>query len=393
MTDRRTWALICAFALMLLILVLCGISFGSAHGATGPQEYLYRAFVRQHALSDSSLYVDGSAGDIVRCFSVSLTDTTGNGVDQTYTSDVRHNWRFAMPDSAQICDCYEVAGSPDSLLWYHVRLPGKGFRIARNQLTTDAQGRWDPHVTIKVDTLYAAKRITATDAVLGSGTIGNGELAADAVDASKIAADAVGTSEIAADGVGASEIAASAVGTSEIADGTVADGDLAGSISLSKLSNASASTNDVIAYNGSAWAKVSTLATPISTTTITASGATTLNGAVTLGDAAGDAITSTGNFTATGTTACGNDTTDVATVRGQPRWPDAIVCASFDSGTAIDTFTFTNAKAGWHYTAMFQDTNGKTIKSVYRSASNTVTVETGTAVTVASTICIWGWKP
>lgn len=373
MTDRRTWALICAFAIMLLILVLCGISFGSAHGATGPQEYLYRAFVRQHALSDSSLYVDGSAGDIVRCFSVSLTDTTGNGVDQTYTADVRHNWRFAMPDSAQICDCYEVAGSPDSLLWYHVRLPGKGFRIARTQLTTDAQGRWDPHVTIKADTLYAAKRITATDAVLGSGTIGNGELAGDAVDASKIAAGAVGTSEI--------------------ADGTVADGDLAGSISLSKLSNASASTNDVIAYSGSAWAKTSTLATPISTTTIAASGAVTLNGAVTLGDAAGDAITSTGNFTATGTTACGNDTTDVATVRGQPRWPDAIVCASFDSGTAIDTFTFPNAQTGWHYNAMFQDTNGKTIKSVYRSGSNTVTVETGTSVTVTSKICIWGWKP
>lgn len=386
--DERTWWLIFFFTLILLVLVLCGISFG----ATGPQDYIERRFARNSPLSEASRYL--GSGDQVRCFNVSLTDTTAAGFDATYAGGYFQLFRMSQPDSGSICDCYKINGSPDSLI-FHGFVPGRGYKVASAQWSTNAQGRIDFNRTLQADSVNVVERLTTADLATGAGTIGTAELADSLITAAKIPASTITAVKIAANAVGASEIATSAVGTAEIADGVIADADIAtgAAIALTKLSTASASTNDIIAYSGSAWAKTSTVATPINTTTITASGAVTLNGAVTLGDAPGDAITSTGNFTTTGTTTCGNDTTDVTVTRGVPRWPDAMVKATYDSGSTSDTFTFPNAKAGWSFIAQFGSSGGKAITSIYYSSANTVTVNTSTTVAGTAPITIWGWKP
>lgn len=76
------------------------------------------------------------------------------------------------------------------------------------------------------------------------GTVATADIANDAINAAKIATDAVGSSEIATDAVGAAEIATGAVTTTEILDGTITAAD---------FSQMSASSGQVMRWNGSAW--------------------------------------------------------------------------------------------------------------------------------------------
>ena len=371
--DSRLWVAICVFAVLLLLLVLCGISFG----ATGPQEYIYRAFVRSHSLSDSSLYVNGTKGDIIRCFSVSLTDTTAGGVDQTYTADVRHNWRFAMPDSAQICDCYEVAGSPDSLLWYHVRLPGKGFKIAGSQVTTDTRGRSQFTKPVRVDTLavgaivsrasnaatvtgdtlkvYQSMRVANKLQVQGAATLGNAAADAIAINGN---ATLAGTSAH----TGAATFA-----------GAVTLGDAAG---------------DAITSTGNFTASG----------TLTTTGAATFNGAVTLGDASGDAITVTGTPTITptltlnGQLAAGNDSTDTATFAGAPKFTNFCKTFTYPSGVTSTTFTWTGCGT-WYYFGGWPAGGGKAFGMISKTSANTITATLATTLAASATCWICAIKP
>lgn len=365
--DSRLWIAICAFAILLLLLVLCGISWG----ATGPQEYIYRAFYRTNYLSAASQMVNGTKGDKIRCFNVSLTDTTGNGVDQTYTADVRYNWRFSMPDSAQICDCYEVAGSPDSLLWDNVRLPGKGFKIAGSQVTTDTRGRSQFTKPVRVDTLavgaivsrassaatvtgdtlkvYQSMRVANKLQVQGAATLGNAAADAIAINGN---ATLAGTSAH----TGAATFA-----------GAVTLGDAA--------ADAITSTGNFTASG-----------------TLTTTGAATFNGAVTLGDASGDAITVTGTPTITptltlnGQLAAGNDSTDTATFAGAPKFTNFCKTFTYPSGVTSTTFTWTGCGT-WYYFGGWQAGGGKAFAAIYKSASNTITASLAT--TLASNTACW----
>ncbi len=89
---------------------------------------------------------------------------------------------------------------------------------------------------------------------IDAGAVTLGKLAANSVDSSKIAADAVTASEIAANAVGSSEIAADAVGSSEIATDAVGSAEIAaGAVGSSELAQQSATTGQVLKWDGSGW--------------------------------------------------------------------------------------------------------------------------------------------
>jgi hypothetical protein len=284
--------LVLAWLAMVAVLLLCSVAWG----ADGPQEYIERAFVRQYALSDSSLWVDGDAGDQIRCFSVSLTDTTGQGVDQTYISPAgrkrnwRYLWRFAMPDSAQICDCFEISGSPDTLLWNNVRIPGKGFKEAANQFSTDSRGRLKVNRTVRADTLAAS--VIASKSAAGSVV---------STDTLRVLMHARVASNLKVQG-------------------------------QTQLGNAVADTVKLIGN-------------------VRAQGSLTTQGTTTLGNAAADVITSKGAFTAEDDLTAGNDSTDVVRINGRLDLESTIYkeFTVTSGGGVTQAFTWTGARDTWRF--------------------------------------------
>ena len=302
---------------MLAVLLLCSVAWG----ADGPQEYVQRAFVRGYALSDSSLWIDGSEGDRVRCFSVSLTDTTNLGTDMTYLTPVgpkrnwRYLWRFGLSGAGSICNCYEIAGTPDTLLWGNAWIPGKGYAREAAQWTTNAQGRIDFDRSLQADSVVALYRVTAADAVLGAGAIGTSEVADSSITAAKIPANSITEAKIGTSAVGTQQIAASAVTDAKIGTG----------ISVSKLASASASTNNLLAWNGSAWAPTGSL----SVSSVTASGTAQVDG----------------NLTA------GSDSTDVVRINGRLDLESTIYkeFTVTSGGGTLQTFAWAGAKSSWRF--------------------------------------------
>ena len=275
---------------MLAVLLLCSVAWA----ADGPQEYIYRPFWRTAPLSTASQMVDGSKGDKIRCFSVSLTDTTGNGVDQTYTADVRYNWQFSMPDSGSICDCYKINGSPDSLLWNNVWIPGKGRKESANQFSTDSRGRLKINRTVRADTLAAS------------------------VIASKTAAGTVVSTDT-----------LRVMMHQRVASNLKVQGQ-------TQLGNAVADTVKLIGN-------------------VRAQGSLTTQGTTTLGNAAADVITSKGAFTAQDDLTAGNDSTDVTTITGRLDL-DTTIYKEFtvtSGGGVLQTFAWPGAKSSWRFFAFW----------------------------------------
>ena len=97
--------------------------------------------------------------------------------------------------------------------------------------------------------------------------------------------------------------------------------------------------------------------------TLNASGATTLDGAVTLGDAAGDAITSTGDFSATNTVNLGSSTLTLSTDAVTATKSYHIIAA--ESGTTDNCATISGAAAG-------------DIIIISADAGDTITIKDGT---------------
>jgi hypothetical protein len=110
-------------------------------------------------------------------------------------------------------------------------------------------------------TKVGANAIQSSD--IASGQVWNRNLAGSAVDSTKIAARAVQSSDIGVGAVWATNIAANAVDSTKvksrsisglnIALNTVANGNLVGDITLSKLGQSGATSNQVPQWNGSAW--------------------------------------------------------------------------------------------------------------------------------------------
>lgn len=277
---------------MLAVLLLCSIAWG----ADGPQEYVQRAFVRGYALSDSSLWIDGSEGDRVRCFSVSLTDTTNLGTDMTYLTPVgpkrnwRYLWRFALPDSGAICDCYEIAGTPDTILWDNAWIPGKGRKESANQFSTDSRGRLKINRTVRADTLAAS------------------------VIASKTAAGTVVSTDT-----------LRVMMHARVASNLKVQGQ-------TQLGNAVADTVKLIGN-------------------VRAQGSLTTQGTTTLGNAAADAITSKGAFTAEDDLTAGNDSTDVVRINGRLDLESTIYkeFTVTSGGGTLQTFAWAGAKSSWRF--------------------------------------------
>lgn len=308
MRRNLWWALA-----ILAVLALCSISFG----ADGPQEYIYRPFWRTSPLSTASQMVNGTLGDRIRCFSVSLVDTTGYGTDMTYTADVRYNWQFALADSGAICDCYEIGGSPDSLLWNNVWIPGKGRKESANQFSTDSRGRLKINRTVRADTLAAS--VIASKSAAGSVV---------STDTLRVLMHARVASNLKVQG-------------------------------QTQLGNAVADTVKLIGN-------------------VRAQGSLTTQGATTLGNAAADAITSKGAFTAQDDLTAGNDSTDVTTITGRLDL-DTTIYKEFTvtaGGGLNQAFTWTGVRPTWRFFAFWANNPG-TLRTLaaYYSASNEITIE------------------
>lgn len=326
---------------ILAVLALCSISFG----ADGPQEYIYRPFWRTSPLSTASQMVNGTLGDRIRCFSVSLVDTTGYGTDMTYTADVRYNWQFALPDSGAICDCYEIAGSPDSLLWNNVWIPGKGRKESANQFSTDSRGRLKINRTVRADTL-AASVIASKSA---AGTVVS-------TDTLRVMMHARVASNLKVQGQ--TQLGNAAADTVKAIGNLRAQGTLYAQGGTT-LGNAAADTVKMIGN-------------------VRVQNTFTTQGTTTLGNAAADAITSKGAFTAQDDLTAGNDSTDVTTITGRLDL-DTTIYKEFTvtaGGGLNQAFTWTGVRPTWRFFAFWANNPG-TLRTLaaYYSASNEITIE------------------
>lgn len=310
---------------MLAVLLLCSISFG----ADGPVEYMHRPIRRSAPVSSATTYVGEATGDRMRCFSVSLVDTTGYGVDMTYTDDVVHNWAFTMPDSGSICDCYEIGGTPDTLALNNVWIPGKGRKESANQFSTDSRGRLKMNRTVRADTM------------------------ATSVIASKTAAGTVVSTDT-----------LRVMMHARVASNLKVQGQ-------TQLGNAVADTVKLIGN-------------------VRAQGSLTTQGTTTLGNAAADVITSKGAFTAEDDLTAGNDSTDRVIANGYTRM--TVACKTFTYPSGVTTTTFTWPKCGsWYYFGMFRAASGKAFTGVYKTGTDTITANIATilAAGVECVICAW----
>lgn len=318
--QRKLALIVAALAVFLAV----GESW--AVGGTTPTRKVrfYFTAKRSAPTSSASAYIGTQAGDLVRCYPAS-SDTAGKGIDAVYAGGEfrRH---YVELDSSEVCNCFEVGGSPDSLIadLQHVAILGLGIALAESTVTGRA----------------------LRDSLLTAGVLAR-VLKANTITEAKIAANAVTAQQLAA--------------------GAVTDAKVSSGLSLSKLASASASTNNLLAWNGSAWSPTGAL----SVSSLASSGSVTVDGSLT----------------------AGADSADVLVVRGIPRAPEACRCFTFTSGASSRAFTFPKAQAGWLFLAQFQDANGKTIQSVSRTATDEVTVRCGVSVTSDSKICIWAWKP
>jgi len=294
---------------MLAVLLLCSISFG----ADGPVEYMHRPIRRSAPVSSATTYVGEATGDRMRCFSVSLVDTTGYGVDMTYTDDVVHNWAFTMPDSGSICDCYEIGGTPDTLALNNVWIPGKGRKESANQFSTDSRGRLKMNRTVRADTM------------------------ATSVIASKTAAGTVVSTDT-----------LRVMMHARVASNLKVQGQ-------TQLGNAVADTVKLIGN-------------------VRAQGSLVTQGTTTFGNNVADVITSKGAFTAEDDLTAGNDSTDVVRINGRLDLETTIYkeFTVTSGGGLVQTFAWPGAKSSWRFFA-FWVTDPTVVRSLcarYSSSGN-----------------------